>query len=262
MKTQRRKKEWFDDDSFWRELHPFLFTRERLAAGPEHVEKALALARPRGRRALDLCCGPGRCSIALAQLGFSVTGVDRTKLLLDRARSRARRAGARVEWVQADMRDFIREEAFDLTLSMFTSFGYFDDKEEDRVVLSNVLASLKPGGVLVMELVGKEFLAGGFQPVTMDELPDGSRLVHRHEIFDDWTRLRNEWVLIRQGRTRTFTFHHTIYSGQELKDRLLGAGFADVKLYGSLEGDPYGLDAQRLVAVARKAATRRRPSKS
>jgi len=256
-----RKKEWFDDDSFWRELSPFLFTKERLAAADDHVEKALDLARPRGRKALDLACGPGRCSVALARRGFTVTGVDRTKLLLDRARSRARRAGVAVEWVRADMRDFVREEAFDLALSMFTSFGYFDEKEEDLAVLRNVLASLKPGGVFLMELVGKEFLAGVFQPTTMDTLPDGSRLVQNHEIFDDWTRIRNEWVLVRKGRTRTFRFHHTIYSGQELKDRLHAAGFARIQLFGSLEGHPYGRDSERLVAVARRPGRRGTPSR-
>lgn len=252
----RRKKEWFDDDVFWRELYPFLFTRERLAAADDHVERALALARPRGHTALDLACGPGRCSVALARRGFTVTGVDRTRLLLDRARSRARRAGVPVEWVRADMRDFVREEAFDLALSMFTSFGYFDEKDDDVLVLRNVLASLKPGGVFLMELVGKEFLAGVFQPTTMDTLPDGSRLVQSHEVFDDWTRIRNEWVLVRRGRTRTFRFHHTIYSGQELKDRLFAAGFVRIRLYGSLEGAPYGRESERLVAVAHKPGAR------
>jgi len=256
-----RKKEWFDDDSFWRELSPFLFTKERLAAADDHVEKALDLARPRGRQALDLACGPGRCSVALARRGFTVTGVDRTKLLLDRARSRARRVGVPVEWVRADMRDFAREKTFDLALSMFTSFGYFDEKEEDLAVLRNVLASLKPGGVFLMELVGKEFLAGVFQPTTMDTLPDGSRLVQNHEIFDDWTRIRNEWVLVRKGRTRTFRFHHTIYSGQELKDRLHAAGFARIQLFGSLEGHSYGRDSERLVAVARRPGRRGTPSR-
>jgi SAM-dependent methyltransferase len=253
----KRRKEWFDDDSFWRDLYPFLFTKERLAAGDDHVEKALALAKPRGRAALDLACGPGRCSIALARRGFTVTGVDRTKSLLDRARSRARRAGVPVEWVRADMRDFVREEAFDLALSMFTSFGYFEEKEEDLQVLRHVLASLKPGGVFLMELVGKEFLAGIFQPTTMETLPDGSRLVQNHEIFDDWTRIRNEWVLVRKGRTKTFRFHHTIYSGQELKDRLAAAGFERIRLYGDLEGHPYGRSSEGLVAVARRPRARR-----
>jgi hypothetical protein len=77
-------------------------------------------------------------------------------------------------------------------------------------------------------------------------------MVERHEIFDDWTRIRNEWLVIRNGRTKSFKFHHTIYSGQELRDRMERAGFVAVKLYGNLEGDTYGPDAERLVAVGRK----------
>ncbi len=69
-----RKKEWFDDDAFWRELYPFMFPKERIADADEQIAKALALTKPAGKSVLDLCCGPGRCSIALAKRGFSVTG--------------------------------------------------------------------------------------------------------------------------------------------------------------------------------------------
>lgn len=95
----RRKREWFDDEAFWRELYPFMFTEKRFADTPDQIEKVLALTRPAGRAALDLCCGPGRCSIALARKGFAVTGVDRTRFLLNKARARARVAKVKVEWI-------------------------------------------------------------------------------------------------------------------------------------------------------------------
>ncbi len=251
--SPRRKREWFDNDAFWRETYPLLFPEERFAAATEQVEQALALAKPGGKNALDLCCGPGRCSIVLAEAGFRVTGVDRTRFLLDQARARAKQARVEVEWVEADMRDFVRPETFDLVVNMFTSFGYFDDQHEDRQVLWNIHASLRPGGVCLMEMMGKERLARILQPVTSELLADGTRAVLCHEICDDWTRIRNEWIVIRRGRAKTFRFQHTIYSGQELRDRLEQAGFTDVKLYGNLDGEAYGPDAPRLVAVARKA---------
>ncbi|HRZ56492.1 MAG TPA: hypothetical protein P5525_13665 [Candidatus Paceibacterota bacterium] len=46
----------------------------------------------------------------------------------------------------------------------------------------------------------------------------------------------------------------TIYSGQELRDRLEQAGFADVQLFGSFDGTAYDQNAQRLIAVARRPA--------
>ena len=108
-----------------------------------------------------------------------------------------------------------------------------------------------------MHQVIKERLARIFLPVSCDVLPDGAKLLERREVFDDWTRIRNEWTLIRRGKARSFTFHHTIYSGQELKDRMERVGFTGVRLYGNLSGGEYGPDAQRLVAVGRKAAERK-----
>lgn len=247
-----RRREWFDNDSFWRELYPFMFPEQRIAAADEQVAQALALTNPSGKSVLDLCCGSGRCSIALAKRGFSVTGVDKTKFLLDKARAAARGAHLNVDWINADMRDFVRSNSFALVLNMFTSFGYFDDRDEDLLVLRNILASLQPGGVCLFELLGKEHLAKIFQPTVSMDLPDRTTVVQRHEIFDDWTRVRNEWLIIKNGKARSFKFHHTVYSGLELRDRLKQVGFTEIKLFGSLAGAPYDPAAERLIAVARK----------
>ena len=249
--------EWFDDDSLWRELYPFMFPEERFRLGEQEVDKVARLAGmadQADRAVLDLCCGPGRHSVPLAQRGMRVTAVDRTRFLLERARERAHQAGLAVEFVEADMRDFRRPGAFDLTLSLFTSFGYFDQREEDLRVLRNVQASLKPDGVLVIDVVGKEWLARHFQQTRSRSLPDGTLLVERSKVVDDWTRIENEWILVRDGRARTFRFRLSVYSGQELKDWLAGAGFAEVTLYGDLDRAPYDREASRLIAVARPAA--------
>jgi len=250
--TPERPTEWFDDDRFWRELSGFIFSDARFAGAQREVEQLLALAKPAGRDVLDLCCGPGRCSIPLALQGYKVTGVDRTGFLLDQARDRARQAGVAIEWVQQDMRDFVRPGSYDLALNLFTSFGYFNDQQEDVAVLRNICRSLKPGGTCLIDVAGKEFLARIFQPTTSHVLEDGSLLVERHEIIDGWSRIRNEWILIRDTDVHRFRFHHTIYSGQELKDRMAEAGFHEIRLYGNLSGDEYGLAAERLVAAGRK----------
>jgi hypothetical protein len=103
-----------------------------------------------------------------------------------------------------------------------------------------------------MDMMGKERLARMFLATSSEELPNGALMVQRRRIFDDWSRIRNEWIIIRDGKTRSFTFHHTVYSGQELKDRLLQAGFSEVKLFGDLAGNEYGPEARRLIAVAHK----------
>jgi SAM-dependent methyltransferase len=249
-----RDTEWFDDDEFWRALSPILLAKERCGDAAALASKVLRLAKPKGRDLLDLCCGPGRWAIPLARRGYRVTGVDRTKGYLDQARAAAAAARVRIEWVRQDMRDFVRPDAFDVALSMFTSFGYFDDKGEDLRVLRNLCTSLRPGGSLLMEMAGKEILARIFQPTTSTVLPDGGLLIERHEVFDGWSRVRNEWTFIKAGKARTWRFHLTLYSGQELRDRLESAGFTDVQLFGSFDATAYDQSAQRLIVVGRRPA--------
>ncbi|MBV9732857.1 MAG: SAM-dependent methyltransferase, partial [Verrucomicrobia bacterium] len=147
-----------------------------------------------------------------------------------------------------------RPDAFDLAINLFTSFGYFGD-QENLTVLRNVFCSLAPGGFFIIDVMGKEVIARGFAPSAVQKRTDGSIWVSTREIIDDWCRIRSCWLLIRDQKVTNVTFDTTLYSGRELADLLKKAGFDDVKLFGSLQGIPYDLKAQRLVAVAQKQRT-------
>jgi SAM-dependent methyltransferase len=243
---------WFESEALWAKFFPFMFADAHFTAAVENVPKIVALTGVAGGSVLDLACGPGRYVIPFAQAGFRVTGVDRTRFLLDKARQRATEAGVDVEWVEADMRDFVRPSTFDLALNVYTSFGYFDDPAENRRVLENIFASLKPGGTFLFEHIGKELLAGKFQPSQVDTLPDGTVMVQRRWIIDDWSRIDVEWTLLEAGRATSFRLRHWLYSAREIRDLFASVGFADIAIYGGLDGSAYGPQAQRLVAVARK----------
>jgi len=229
-----------------------MFPADRFAAAEQEIDKALNLIHLQGNRVLDLACGPGRHSIPLAKKGFVVTAVDRSKYLLDKARKYALEAGNEIEWIEEDMRRFVRDESFDLAISLFTSFGYFEKAEENLLVLRNIFRSLKPGGYCLLDTLGKERIASRYQTTIVHELKDGALMIERPKVVEDWSRMQNEWLLIRGERVRRFQFRHSIYSGQELKTMFLQAGFSTVKLYGDLDGNEYGVDAQRLVAVGTK----------
>lgn len=245
--------EWYADESFWRDLYPFMFTEERFEQAKIEADKIVHLTPVIGKSILDLGCGPGRFSIPLANRGYMVTGVDKSPYLLEKARLGGQSAGLDIEWIEDDMREFLRPGAFDLTISMFSSFGYFNRKEEDMLVLRNIHANLKSGGVCLMDLAGKEMMARFYQPTISEKINDGSILIHRHEIVDDWTRIKNEWILVRGETAKRFYPILTLYSAQEMKDRLSQVGFIDVKVYGDLDGNPYNHEAKRLIVVARKA---------
>jgi SAM-dependent methyltransferase len=241
--------QWFENEEFWRTFYPFMFSEKRMAAAAGEVDRVLALSGVAGGAVLDLCCGPARHSLVLAQRGFSVTGVDRSAFLLAKARERT--ADAALELVEADMRDFARPGRFDLALSLFTSFGYFDSRDEDLAVLRNIRGSLKSGGVLLMDVISKEYLAARPCATIWENWPTGEIHVQHFDVFPGWARIRVQWLLIDGERARRFEFEHNLYSGQELVALLERAGFADVRLFGSLDGTPYDATASRLVARGR-----------
>jgi SAM-dependent methyltransferase len=242
--------EWFEDESFWRDFYPYMFDEARWADALGQVESVLRLAGIHSGDVLDLCCGPGRHSVAFAKKGFRVTGVDRSAFLLERARRHPE--GSTVEFIHGDARDFIREGAFDLVVNLFTSLGYFATRDEDLRMLRSARLSLKPGGVLVMHLHGTETIAMLKNLTVWKEDPQGKIVIMHAEPLDDWQRMRNSWVLLDGERTRRFEFALNLYSGAQLAKMLETAGFGDVKLFGSLDGTPYDATATRLVAVARR----------
>jgi SAM-dependent methyltransferase len=244
---------WHEQDSFWESVP--MFSEEHWEAAPAQVDFVLSiLGIESGAAVLDLPCGVGRHSLELARRGYRVTGVDRTTAYLQTAREKAAAEDLKVEWLEADMREFVRPEAYDAVINLFTSFGYFEDPAEDRRVATNFYRSLKPGGAVVIEMMGKEVLARIYQPRDWQELPDGSFFLQERKVTDDWSWMENRWILIKEGQHREWTVGHRLYDGAGLKALLLDAGFASVTLYGGRAEDaPYDASAQRLTAVARKA---------
>jgi len=243
--------EWSDDPAFWEAMAPALCAAARLARAEGDVRAIEAcVALPPGARVLDLACGPGAHAIALAGRGHRVTGVDASSRLLARARAAATREGARVEWVEADMREFRRPESFDLVCSLYSSFGYFDDGVNRRV-LENVRASLAPGGSLVLDVLGKEATVRHWQGHRQQEV-EGVLYDEQSTLTEDPSWMVSDWTVVRDEVRHEFQVRQRLYSGPELRDLLLSVGFASVRLAGGLDGETsYDEAARRLVAVAR-----------
>src|SRR5438034_3509508 len=188
---------WFEDEGFWMATYPFMFTEESFERAASEIPKIIALTGcAKGCSVLDLCCGPGRHSVPFAKHGFNVTGVDRSAFLLSKARTYAEKQKVNLMWVHEDMRSFGQPDGLNLALSLFTSFGFFDDMTENQTVVRNLHRSLVRDGVLIMDVVAKEQLARIFQPTGSRALENGDLLFERRFLRGDWERIESEWVIV------------------------------------------------------------------
>ena len=205
-----------------------------------------------GARVLDQCCGTGFYSLALARHGYQVTGVDLHPELLERANSACAGAGVAASFVATDIRHFAPPSAFDVVVNMYTSFGYFDDPDDNLLALCNAHTSLVPGGRVLVDLLSKEVYASWVGPPKVVDVP-GGMVVMRDEVLDDWTRYRTDWTLVRGDQVARTSLTCFVYSAVEMRHLLEQAGFDRVECFGGFDGRPYDGAAQRLIVRATKA---------
>jgi len=104
-----------------------------------------------GGKALDLGCGSGFQSIALAGLGFKVLGIDLCSALLDELRGRS--AGRDVDVFQGDMLDsriYADKGPFEVAVCMGDTLTHLQAVEDVSALFRNVYKSLEPRGKLAL----------------------------------------------------------------------------------------------------------------
>ncbi|MFH8487389.1 class I SAM-dependent methyltransferase [Streptomyces longisporoflavus] len=242
---------WYEDDGFWSDFSETMFSERRRAETAGVVAGSPLLAFPAGSRVLDLCCGPGLYLVPLVRRGYEVTGVDLSAELLKRAQAVCADAAVDVRLVRADMLTHVEPESYDVVLNVFTSFGYFDDPRDNFRVLCNAHRSLTPGGQLLVDVMGKEVLAGWIGRPQLVEL-DGAYVVQRDTVLDSWTRLRTDWTLVRDGVAREASITSFLYSAAELRALFEEAGFTGVECFGGFDGAPYDQHSRRLIVRGTK----------
>jgi SAM-dependent methyltransferase len=108
--------------------------------------------------ALDLACGAGRNAVWLAGRGWAVTGVDFSAVALENARGLAAERGVEVDWVEADVREWVPPAgAFDLVTILYLQIP----GDERRLVHGRAAASVAVGGTLLVVGHDRENLRSG-----------------------------------------------------------------------------------------------------
>lgn len=243
---------WHEDEGFWELFESILFSGQRELSAKVEVENVVALLGIKTEdHILDLCCGTGRHSLELARRGFEVVGVDRMARFIEKASHNAENANLGINFVVGDMREYREPNRFDVVINLFGSFGYFEEPKDDRQVVNNMYASLRPGGRFLIETNGREIAAREFQERDWSERGGKLVLVERKPI-ENWSRIQTRWIVIDGSRRIEHIVSVRSYSSVQLASLLSDCGFVDVQVFGGLEGADYDHKADRLVVIGTK----------
>lgn len=213
-----------------------------------------ALRLPQGGRVCDQCCGIGSLSIALAQSGYRVCGVDLSDPFIRRAKTDAAVADVACEFTCGDALEFVAQPACDGVFNWYSSFGYAADDERNRQMLCKAADSLKPGGRFALDVPNFPGLLRNFQHY----------LVRRGEVQGQAVLLiRDSQLNFRRGLLeQTWTWHIgarppvqrrsalRIYLPHQIAEMLAVSGFAEIEFFGGLAKQPFELDSPRLIVTA------------
>jgi len=258
--------DWFADNAYWEHMQSAVFRRERMEAARDEATKVIQMLGLAGRIPgvhgeegdfiLDLPCGVGRHAVELAKMHLNVTGVDRYQPYLIEAEKSARAQNVQLELVQEDMRKFVRDDSFDAAINMYTSFGYFENHDDEMKTLSNFFRSLKPHGQLLMEMMSKEVIAMHWRTRDWFHVdpndPSQGIVLEERSVVDNWRRARTRWTYVSGGKRFERESDIRLFSAGELIMMLEQTGFIDCEAFGTLDGTPYDTTAKRLIVKARR----------
>jgi SAM-dependent methyltransferase len=252
--------EWFD--GFFD--HDYIYLWEESESAGEASRQAAGLwsildLQPQAS-ILDAPCGYGRISLALAERGARVVGVDLSHIMIAEAeRRRGAIAGEQLVYLRHDLRRPLEQSGFDVALNLFSSLGY-GSEDDDLLILRNLRSAVRPGGSIFVELTHRDREVANFleNQTGASRLPDGT-LFLREARFDPVAgRAESTWYWRGPRGSGQKSSSMRVYSVTELVRLIEQSGLEVEALHRGCFPEPFATETpsltNRLGILARRAS--------
>lgn len=154
--TKQWFKSWFDTPFY----HILYKDRDHDEASKFMSKITSYLNIPQNAEILDLACGKGRHSLQLNKIGFKVTGIDLSQKSIEYAKQFE---NENLHFEVHDMSTPYHKQ-FDAVFNLFTSFGYFDNEEDNQNTINAIKKNLKEHGIGVIDFLNTDYVVSTIVP--------------------------------------------------------------------------------------------------
>ena len=196
---------------------------------------------------LDVACGKGRHAKYLNHLGFNVTGIDLSKNSIEFAN---RDCNENLKYFVHDMRSVFKKNHFDLVTNLFTSFGYFENQEDEQTTINAISNNLKEGGLLLIDFMNVKKVISSLVTSDSKEIDGIKFLIERK--YDENHIIKK---IIIEDKDSDLNFQEkvralTLYDFDVM---LKKANMKIVDLFGDYSLNEFNaIDSDRLIIISRK----------
>ncbi|MGL4629708.1 MAG: SAM-dependent methyltransferase [Leadbetterella sp.] len=236
---------WFDSP-----YYHILYKSRSDSEAKDFIEKLCAFLEldPTGIYC-DLACGKGRHAKHLNSKGFHVIGLDLSPNSIAYAKQFENET---LQFYEHDIRNVYKNEYFDGVFNLFTSFGYFETHDENAEALKAIAASIKSGGIMVLDYMNSKVAIENFQEFykkTVNHIDFridkkiSQGFIFKNIQFED------------KGQVYTFSERVKILYKEDFEAYFEGAGLEIINVFGSYELDNYELNSSsRLIMICKKTS--------
>lgn len=218
-----------------------------------HIQHLIELHRPYPNLIAELGCGTGSLAIELARLGFTnLLATDRSRSMLEVAGRKAAMADVPIRFEVADFRHFNLDATADVILLLYDGFNYLLEYGEIDSLLSNVYRSLTSDGVYIFDQSTPSNSLKNERLFEDHREKDGFRF-KRSSRYDPESRLHSTVIEIEVAGKKFREVHQQrAYSEEDIRSRLLEAGFEILGAYDGFGLEPAHEESERIHWVVRK----------
>ena len=185
------------------------------------------------QKILDLGCGPGLYAQYLAGKGHEVTGVDISRNSIEYARQQASNHQLDIDYRVLNYLDLDLDSRFDLVIMIYLDFCVLLPGERDKV-LQNILKALKPGGILIFDVINERNIDQKITKPAWEKRNkgfwrDGPYLALENGYhYPDQEVFVSQHVVVSEEDIRTYLFWNHYYTLEKMLTLMTSEGFSDV----------------------------------